>query len=198
MKDTILFDLDGTLVESLYDLADSVNYTLEYFGYNKRSYDEVRRFVGNGAEMLIKRALPENGIKDFEKAFAMYKKHYNTNLCNKTKPYNGIYELLSKLDEKGYKTGIVTNKPDNAAKIIADKILGGKIKAVVGAEPLKRRKKPEIDSVCYCLELLGSDRERTIYVGDSEVDVATAKNAGLLCIGVSWGFRGKESLVLRL
>lgn len=194
MKDTVLFDLDGTLVNSLADLADSVNYTMESMGYPKRTIEEVRKFVGNGAEMLIKRALPADKQSDFEKAMPVYRKHYNANVCNKTKPYDGIYELIYELKEKGYKTGIVTNKPQYAAELIGKKLFDGNIKAIVGSDLTKRKNKPYSDGVDYCLELLDSKRENTVYVGDSEVDIATAKNAGLYCVGVSWGFRDKKAL----
>ncbi len=194
MKDTVLFDLDGTLVNSLADLADSVNYTMEKLGYSKRTIEEVRSFVGNGAEMLIKRSLPDDCQNDFEKAMTIYKNHYNNNLCNKTKPYDGIYELICELNEKGYKTGIVTNKPQYAAKLIGKKLFNGNINAVVGADLSKRKNKPYSDGVDYCLELLNSKRKNAIYAGDSEVDIATAKNAEIYCVGVSWGFRERKAL----
>lgn len=194
MKDTILFDLDGTLVNSLADLADSVNYTMKVLGYPKRTIEEVRTFVGNGAEMLIKRSLPSDRKYDLETAMPIYRKHYNANVCNKTRPYDGLYELIIELKEKGYKTGIVTNKPQYAAELIEKKLFDNNIMAVVGSDLTKRKNKPFPDGIDCCLELLGSKRENAIYVGDSEVDVETAKNAGLYCIGVSWGFRNTDAL----
>lgn len=194
MKDTILFDMDGTLVDSLGDLTDSVNYTLKYLGYEKRSIDEVRSFVGDGAEMLIKRSLPKEGQRDFDNAIKIYKEHYSNNLCNKTRPYEGIYELIEELNDKGYKIGVVTNKPIEAAKIIADKLFGKNISVVVGAEPLIREKKPHKAGVDYCIEILKSNVKNAVFIGDSEVDVETAKNSSIPCIGVTWGFRSADSL----
>lgn len=194
MKNTILFDLDGTLLNTLYDIAAAVNYTLNKLNCPERSIEEVRKFVGNGADMLIKRALPEDYKYDWKTALEIHRKYYNANLCNKTIPYDGINELLDGIRSKGYKLGVVTNKPDEAAHNIIEHYFNDKIDAVVGANTTKRRKKPEPDGVDYCLELLNSKRENAIYVGDSDVDVATAKNAGLTGIGVTWGFREKEFL----
>ncbi len=194
MIDTILFDLDGTLVNSLWDIGDSVNYTMRSLGYSERTIDEIRGFVGNGAEKLIERALPDNKKDDFNRAMVIYKESYNKNLCNKTKPYEKIFELIEELKSKGVKIGVVTNKPDGAAKIVCDTLFKGYIKAVVGADISKRRKKPESDGVDYCLKILGSSRDRAVYIGDSEVDLATAENANMICIGVSWGFRDRSVL----
>lgn len=188
MKDTVLFDLDGTLVDSLMDLADSVNYSMEMLGYNKRTLEEVRSFVGNGADMLIKRALPRDS-QDFEKAIAIFKEYYNKNLCNKTKPYEGIVELLNSLKAENYKIAIVTNKPQKSAELIKDKLFKDNVDVVVGADTSLRRKKPYPDGVDFCLKLLESTRERAIFIGDSDVDILTAKNSSLYSIGVTWGFR---------
>ncbi len=194
MKDTVLFDLDGTLVNSLEDLTDSTNYTMKMLGCPERTLDEVRSFIGNGAVMLITRALPENRRNEIDNAMEIYRGHYNSNVCNKTKPYDGICQLLTELKEKGFKTGIVTNKPQKAAELIAEKLFKSNIDAVVGSDTAKRKNKPCSDSVDYCLELLGSSRDRAIYVGDSEVDAQTAENADLFFIGAAWGFRDKTAL----
>ncbi|MGN1319396.1 MAG: HAD family hydrolase [Lachnospirales bacterium] len=194
MKNTVLFDLDGTLINSLLDLADAANYAIEKFGCPKRSVEEIEKFVGNGADMLIKRALSENMKDKWEDALGIFKEYYNKNLHNKTTPYDGICDMLFKLKNKGYKLGVVTNKPDLAAKNICNFFFKDTIGAVVGADLEKRRKKPEPDSVDYCLEILNSKRENAIFVGDSDVDVATGKNAGIITIGVTWGFRGVECL----
>lgn len=194
MKDTILFDLDGTLVDSLYDLADAVNFALTSLKCKTRTLDEVRNFVGNGADNLLKRALPEDKKELSDEALKLFKQYYNVNLCNKTVPYDGIYDLIVELKSKGYKVGIVTNKPDDSAKLIGNKLFDGKIEAIVGSDLNKRKKKPDPEPVDYCLSLLGSDRDSAIFVGDSEVDIATAQNTGLYCIGVSWGFRSADVL----
>lgn len=194
MKDTILFDLDGTLVDSLYDLADAVNFALTSLKCKTRTLDEVRNFVGNGADNLLKRALPEDKKELSDEALKLFKQYYNVNLCNKTVPYDGIYDLIVELKSKGYKVGIVTNKPDDSAKLIGNKLFDGKIEAIVGSDLNKRKKKPDPEPVDYCLSLLDSDRDSAIFVGDSEVDIATAKNTGLYCIGVSWGFRSADVL----
>lgn len=194
MKDTILFDLDGTLVDSLYDLADAVNFALTSLKCKTRTLDEVRNFVGNGADNLLKRALPEDKKELSDEALKLFKQYYNVNLCNKTVPYDGIYDLIVELKSKGYKVGIVTNKPDDSAKLIGNKLFDGKIEAIVGSDLNQRKKKPDPEPVDYCLSLLGSDRDSAIFVGDSEVDIATAQNTGLYCIGVSWGFRSADVL----
>ena len=195
MKDTILFDLDGTLVDSLYDLADAVNFALISLKCKTRTLDEIRNFVGNGADNLLKRALPEDKKELSDEALKLFKQYYNVNLCNKTVPYDGIYDLIAELKSKGYKVGIVTNKPDDSAKLIGNKLFDCKIEAIVGSDLNKRKKKPDPEPVDYCLSLLSSDRDSAIFVGDSEVDIATAKNTGLYCIGVSWGFRSADVLV---
>lgn len=194
MKNTVLFDLDGTLVDSLQDITDSVNYTMNKMNFPLRTLDEIKMFVGNGAEMLIKRALPIDKKDFFDGAIKIYKDHYRENVCNKTKPFDGIYELITELDEKGYNIGIVTNKPQPATDIVAQKLFKGKIKAVVGADLSKRQNKPEPDGVELCLKMLGANKEDAVYVGDSEVDVATSVNSGLYSIGVTWGNRGAEAL----
>lgn len=193
MKDTILFDLDGTLINSLEDLTDATNYALDRLGYNKRSIDEVKSFVGNGIAVLLQKALPKEGKADVDKALKLFREYYNAHCCNKTKPYDGIIDVLNYLKDNNYKVGIVTNKPDDAANFIGKKLFADNVDMIVGASA-HRARKPSPDSVDYCLKNLNSKRENAIYIGDSEVDVQTAQNSCLTCIGVTWGFRSVDYL----
>lgn len=195
MTDTIIFDLDGTLLNTLDDLADSVNYALSSFSMKNRSLDEIRHFVGNGVNTLVKRSVPEGtDIRLTEEVFAVFREHYLKNMENKTAPYSGVISLLEKLKALGYKTGVVSNKLDEATKALCKKTFGGLIDYAKGAEGEKDRK-PKPDNVYKCIASLGSEKENCIYVGDSEVDFQTAKNSGLVCVSVLWGFRTKEELL---
>lgn len=192
MIDTLLFDLDGTLLNTLDDLCDSTNYALSLFGYPVRTLDEVRGFVGNGVRLLIERALP-NGEKDkTDEVLAAFETHYDKNKENKTRPYDGIAQMLSAVCPH-YKTAIVSNKYDKAVCDLRDKLFP-QVQLAVG-ERNGMKKKPAPDMTDYALKMLGSQKENAVYVGDSDVDIATARNGGLPFIGVSWGFRGREFLV---
>lgn len=191
MKNVILFDLDGTLVNSLQDLCDSVNYMLDKMNLPGRSLDEVKAFVGNGIDMLVRRSAGNEDI-DFNLAMKYFREYYNENLCNKTKPYDGITEILSTLKATGYKLGIVTNKAQWAADKIAACYFKDVFDVVIGADIEKRKKKPDSEPIDYILDILGADKESALYIGDSEVDIATAKNSDIDFIGVTWGFRKEE------
>lgn len=191
LKNVVLFDLDGTLVNSLYDLCDSTNYMLERLGLPKRSIDEVRCFVGNGIDMLVRRAVGHNKF-DFDKAMKYYREYYNENLCNKTSPYEGIEKAITDLRANGFKLGVVTNKAQWAADKIVRYYFKESFDVIVGADLSKRKKKPESDAVDLALEIIGASRESAIFVGDSEVDIATAENTDIDFIGVTWGFRNEE------
>lgn len=194
MKNSIIFDLDGTLLNTLDDLTDSTNFALCQNGFPERSMQEVRCFVGNGIYKLIERAVPAGTSPEALNAcYNDFCAHYKTNMENKTAPYAGIAQLLHSLSAAGYKMAIVTNKADFAAQVLCKKLFGSYIKTVVGSVP-ERPNKPEPDGVYYALELLGASKEEAVYIGDSEVDVATAKNAGMDCIGVLWGFRTRSDL----
>jgi phosphoglycolate phosphatase len=192
--DTIIFDLDGTLLNTLDDLSDSLNVALISHGYEPRTLEEVRSFVGNGVGKLVKLALPLHSTdEEIEQCLASFTEHYNQNMQNKTRPYNGIMELLLDLDRYNYKIAIVSNKFDSAVKELAKEYFGDFINIAIGeSETVKR--KPAPDSVFAAIKGLGSDINKTIFVGDSETDVQTAKNAGIPCIGVTWGFRTREVL----
>ena len=192
--DTIIFDLDGTLLDTLEDLTNSVNYALERCQMPTRTISEIKGFVGNGIRVLMTRAVPE-GEKNprFEEAFSAFKEHYAVHCNDKTRAYDGVCELLEALKAKGYLLAIVSNKVDSAVQELKEKYFSAVGVAVGDREGIRR--KPEADSVLLALETLGSSRERAVYVGDSDVDLMTAKNSGLLCISVLWGFRDKEFLI---
>lgn len=190
MKNTVLFDLDGTLVNSLEDLKDATNYTMNKLGLKQRSLDEVRTFVGNGVDMLIKRA-GGNAQYDFNEASAYFREYYNENLCNKTKPYNGIVNVINVLKSKGFKLGVVTNKPQFAAEKIVNYYFNESFDVIIGADLSKRRKKPYNDPVDAALSVINVNKNDAIFVGDSEVDIETAKNMDMSFIGVAWGFRNE-------
>lgn len=193
--DTVIFDLDGTLLDTLEDLTDSVNAVLLKKEYPLRNREEIRNFIGDGYRLLITRSLPEGmGNEEIDLCTDIFRKEYFRKMFNNTKPYKGILEILVKLKGKGIKIGVVSNKKDEATKEICKSFFGQYIDVVVGDNP-ERRKKPAPDNVFEALMQLSSCKENTIYVGDSDVDVKTAKNAGITFIGVTWGFRSKEILI---
>lgn len=195
-KDTVVFDLDGTLLDTLDDLKNSVNYALESQGYPARTKEEIRQFVGNGIVLLIQRALPggqEN--PDFEKVLKTFKKHYGVHCNDLTKPYDGIMELLDVLKEKKVKMAIVSNKADFAVKELSEIYFKGIIPVAIGEKESEGiRKKPAPDTVMEALRELESSVEDAVYVGDSEVDFATAQNCKMDCILCEWGFRERSVL----
>jgi phosphoglycolate phosphatase len=190
----VIFDLDGTLLNTLDDLTDSTNYALNECGFPTRKLSEIRRFVGDGMPLLIKRALPENADeKDYNKCFELFCEHYKNNMANKTAPYDGVCDVLENLHDRGIKTAIVTNKGDFAAQKLCRETFGDSVDTVVGGSP-ELPKKPAPDGVYIALERLGVDKNEAVFVGDSQVDYMTAKNAGLDCISVLWGFRERDEL----
>ena len=192
---TYIFDLDGTLLDTLQDLANAVNHAMREMKYPERTVDEVRRFIGNGIRMLIKRASPQ-GIsdKDYEKTLAIFTAYYLEHIADFTKPYDGIAEVIKTLKSKGCKVAVVSNKAAEAAKKVVKDYFGDIFDMVVGKMD-RFPSKPEPDSVLYVIETLGSDKDKWIYSGDSEVDVHTAHNAGLPCVGVTWGNRDVSELI---
>ena len=189
MKTGILFDLDGTLLSTLEDLTDAVNYTLRHYGCPERSQEEVCGFLGYGAKHLIASALPEGSGFDVDEVLTFYQKYYATHSQIKTRPYDGILEALAEL-RKDYPIAIVSNKPDIATKPLCKEYFGDDIYAL--GESASCPRKPAPDMVYQGMNAIGV--ETCIYVGDSEVDVQTAKNAGVPCLSVLWGFRDKEYL----
>lgn len=191
---TVLFDMDGTLLDTLEDLRESTNHVLRELGHPERSLEEVRRFVGNGAEMLIRRAVPEGtGEEEILRALGMFRSYYAAHCKEKTRVYDGMLALLDALRARGIKTAVVSNKPDEAVKKLSEEYFGGRMDYAVGAKD-GRRCKPYPDMVDAALEALGETREGAVFIGDSEVDVQTGLNAGLPVIAVSWGFRSRETI----
>lgn len=195
-KKTVIFDLDGTLLDTLEDLKNSVNYALAMTGYPTRSLEEVRRFVGNGIQLLMERALPDgHDNPDFDKAFSLFKEHYGVHCNDVTKPYEGIMELIRELKENEIKMAIVSNKADFAVKELSEIYFKGMIPIAIGEKESEGiRKKPAPDTVMEALRELDSNLDEAVYVGDSEVDLATAINCGMDYILCEWGFRERSFL----
>lgn len=191
---TILFDLDGTLLNTLGDLQAAVNHALTEYGYPVKNLEEVRLAVGNGVGKLMERVLPQ-GLEnpDFERCLTSFREYYSQHLQDRTVPYPGIPELLDELKKRDYRLGIVSNKFDAAVKQLKEDYFAETITAAIG-ESAGVRKKPAPDCVRKALEELAATAGEAVYVGDSDVDVATAHNSGLPCIGVTWGFRGRQVL----
>lgn len=191
---TILFDMDGTVLYTLPDLCDSVNYSLAQFGYPPITLEQTRQYVGNASRRLIEQAAPSAGSAEVDKILEFYKPWYAAHCCIKTRPYDGIPELLERLHAAGHRLAIVSNKPDDSVKELAERFFPGVLETAVG-ESAGVRRKPWPDTAEAALKFMGESRENAVYVGDSEVDILTARNAGLPCISVSWGFRSRETLV---
>ncbi len=191
---TIIFDLDGTLLYTIEDLTDSTNYALEQFGYPKRTIKEITSFVGNGVSLLIERAIP-NGKNNphFKECLEIFKTHYSKNMYNKTKPFDGIIEVLQTLKNNGYKLAVVSNKFDSAVKELCKKYFDGLIISAVGQSD-NIKQKPSPDSVHQVMNELNVTQEECVFVGDSEVDIQTAQNTGIPCISVSWGYKDIDFL----
>lgn len=193
---TVIFDLDGTLLDTLKDLMSAVNAALEANHMPKRTIDEVRRFVGNGVRSLMVKAIPDGAENPaFEKTFADFRAYYGEHCKEDTRPYEGILPLLEALKQKGITMAIVSNKLDSAVKELAKNYFGDYITVAIG-EMEGVARKPAPDTVFRALEELGVGREGAVYVGDSDVDIMTAKNAGLPCVSVTWGFRDRDFLML--
>ena len=191
----VVFDLDGTLLDTLEDLTDSVNAALCQYGYPQKTIEQIRTYVGNGIRNLIIRCIDGGETNpDFEKVFHEFRKHYKRNCQNKTKPYDGVYKLIQKLKADGIKLAIVSNKADFAVKELNEFYFKEfQIIAIGEREGIAR--KPAPDTVNEALRELGVEPDYAVYVGDSEVDIQTAANAKMLCISVLWGFRKKTFLM---
>lgn len=192
--DTVIFDLDGTLLNTLEDLADAVNAVMRANAYPERTLDEVRRFVGNGIRRLMEQAVPEGVCGEtFECVFEEFRTYYTEHCQIKTRAYDGVMELLAVLKEKGYAMAIVSNKNHAAVCELNEIYFKEDIQVAIGQKD-GIRKKPAPDTVFQALKELGVSGERAVYVGDSEVDFMTAENSCMDCVLVSWGFRTKEEL----
>ncbi len=184
-----IFDMDGTILDTLEDLRDALNYALEKNGYPTHSISDVRQFVGNGMWKLIERGVPEGtGRECIEKVHADFMAYYHVHCADKTKPYDGIVELLASLHGAGCKTAVVSNKADSAVHELCNQYFPGCFDCEIGARD-GIANKPAPDSVMEVVRQLGVSKEHAVYIGDSEVDVATALNAGMDSIIVTWGFR---------
>lgn len=191
-KKLIIFDLDGTLLDTLEDLSDSVNYVLTKNGFAPRTPDEVRSFLGNGAEYLIRKSLPENKVDEvFDTCFAEYKAYYKTHSQIKTKPYDGVISLLRLLRESGYYLAVVSNKPHFAVEILCRDYFGDLMSISTGEKEGIARK-PAPDAIFAIMKEL--DCQNAIFVGDTEVDIMTAENAKIPSVIMTWGFRSREQL----
>ena len=194
MYKLLVFDMDGTILNTLDDLADSTNYALQHNGLPQRTIDEVRFFVGNGIGKLIDRAIPEGTSEELRnKVFDSFNTYYKVHCADKTRPYDGIIELIETVRQKGYLTAVVSNKADYGVQALCKDYFPGLFDYAVGEKKGVRRK-PYQDSVLDVLNKLKVEKKDAVYIGDSDVDVETARNSGLDVIGVSWGFRGRELL----
>ncbi len=196
-KKILIFDMDGTLLNTLEDLMISTNYALLEFNYPTHSIEEIRFFVGNGVAKLIERAIPDGlNNPNYKKCLEIFKKHYKENMYNHTSVYDGILELLKKLKEQNIKTAVVSNKFDPAVKELSKKYFGDLIDIAIGEnEQMGIKKKPAPDTVFEVLNLMNLKPEDAIYIGDSDVDILTAKNSNMPCISVTWGFRDRNFLI---
>ncbi len=195
MYELTVFDLDGTLLDTLEDLYLSVNHALQRFSLPLRTKEEVRGFVGNGIKKLIDRAAGDATDEIKASVLAAFKAHYGEHCLDHTKPYEGILTLLTSLKERGVKTAVVSNKADFATKKLAAHYFGALLLTAVGEkEEAGIRKKPAPDSLLAVMRELGVSKEKTVYIGDSEVDIQTAQNAEVDCISVSWGFKDIDFL----
>lgn len=192
---TYIFDLDGTLLNTLNDLHASCNYALRTHGMPERSLEEVRQFVGNGVKKLMERAIP-NGLENplFEDTLQTFRQHYLLHNLDTTLPYPGIMEMLQQLKAQGKRIAVVSNKFYAATQDLCKHFFGDTIQVAIG-EREDIKKKPAPDTVLEALRQLQVTRQDAVYVGDSEVDVETARNSGIPCISVLWGFRSKSFLL---
>lgn len=193
---TCIFDLDGTLLDTLADLAASVNYALRTHQMAVHSLADIRRFVGNGVRKLMERAVPDGADNPlFDDALETFRQHYLQHSLDTTRPYEGINEVLRELRRRGVRTAVVSNKFDAATKDLCRHFFADSIEVAIGEHEAEGiRKKPAPDTVVEALRQLGVTKEGAVYVGDSDVDIETARNSGLPCISVLWGFRDRDFL----
>ena len=196
MYTTYIFDLDGTLLDTLDDLASAVNFALRTHGMPEHSIDDVRRFVGNGVRKLMERAVPDGADNpSFDETFASFRQYYMDHSLDTTRPYEGIPETLAALRARGCRLAVVSNKMMAATQALCRHFFPDTIEVAIGEdEAAGIRKKPAPDTVLAALKALGVGKENAVYVGDSDVDIQTAHNSGIPCISVLWGFRDRNFL----
>ncbi|MFA4046926.1 HAD family hydrolase [Prevotella sp. PCHR] len=192
--DTYIFDLDGTLLNTLGDLAASVNYALHRYSMPEHTLEDIRWFVGNGVKKLMERSVPDGMANPrFEEVFKTFREHYMEHSLDTTKPYPGIPDMLNGLKCRGKKIAVVSNKFYTATQELCRHFFGDYVDVAIG-ERENIRRKPAPDTVIEAMRLLGVSSDNAVYIGDSDVDVATAANSGLPCISVLWGFRDRAFL----
>lgn len=196
MYSTYIFDLDGTLLNTLDDLAASVNYALRQYGMPEHPVDAVRRFVGNGVRLLMQRAVPEGADNPmFEEIFATFRQYYMAHSLDTTKPYENMPQVLATLRSNGCRIAVVSNKMMAATQELCRYFFPDTVEVAIGEDEASGiRKKPAPDTVDVALQALGVEKDGAVYVGDSDVDILTACHAGIPCISVLWGFRDKAFL----
>ena len=190
---TVIFDLDGTLLDTLDDITNAVNYTMQKYALPTRTREEVRSFVGNGAKKLVQRA---SGSEDKDgKLLTAFQAYYKEYAAECTCPYDGIKDLLEELQKRNICVGVLSNKPDIPTKALIKGYFGDLVKMAQGADPANGvLEKPCPNGLFALMARLGAEKEKTVFVGDSEVDIQTAKNAGIPCISVTWGFKDRAFL----
>lgn len=192
MYKLLVFDLDGTLLDSLDDITDSVNFALAQFSLPPRTREEVRSFVGNGVVNLIKRASDKEDVKDI---VAVFKTHYAAHCADKTKPFAGMMEALQTFRSRGFKLAVLSNKPDKTTQVLVKELFPDVFDEAMGEnEAIGIKRKPDPSALLALMQKFGVSGQETAYVGDSEVDIQTAKNAGTDCISMTWGFRDEADL----
>ncbi|MBR1713036.1 MAG: HAD family hydrolase [Alloprevotella sp.] len=194
MVTTIIFDLDGTLIDTLQDLTNSANHALRLHGLPERSAADVRKFLGNGYARLMAECAGNVPEETTSRLLADFNAYYTIHCQDQTRPYHGIIKMLRELKGRGIRLGIVSNKGDAAVQELVGRFFSGLIDTAVGEREGIRRK-PSPDTVLAALQVLGSKAEESIYVGDSEVDIETAKRAGMACVTCLWGFRDADFLL---
>jgi len=191
----VLFDMDGTVLDTLDDLCDSINHSLAEFSLPQVSREHVRQCLGNGAAFLVSHSIPAGSSPELEAdVLAFYKPWYDAHCLIKTAPYEGILPMMQSLKEQGLRLAIISNKPDRAVQELSDAFFPGLLELSVGESPSVRRK-PAPDTVLTAASQIGLSVDQCVYVGDSEVDLQTARNAGMDCISVTWGFRDEAQLI---
>ena len=195
MIKSIIFDLDGTLLNTIEDLANACNYALTTLGYKTHEVEKYKTFVGNGIYKLVERMLPEDrrDMENIEKALKLFDTYYEKHMIDMTKPYDGIMEMLDSLINRGINIAVVSNKPHEFTTEVVKNYFGDRFKVVYGHKK-NTKEKPDPWAVLEVIEEFNVNKDECLYIGDSEIDINTAKNAGVKSVGVEWGFRGKGEL----